>query len=267
MPLPFAGPFNLRPSVARSGDYLFLASNDALIDASLAVKAGTQLGIKSTDEFKKLSQRIPEQGNSFTFRSSKVADMIAQLQPDIPGVNPATNNFGQAQVLTNLFGARGTAGSYRVSANTDEGWLFTGNSGQNPATTFLLLPTMAVTGMIATVAIPGLVRSRQAANETAAVANLRTVAAAETMYSSSSHGNYADLRALIAAGLVDSRFNLPVSGYQISITASGRTYTATAIPTAPNSGRYGYFITTEGVVRYSKETPLAPSGLSGKPVQ
>jgi type II secretory pathway pseudopilin PulG len=120
---------------------------------------------------------------------------------------------------------------------------------------------------VATVAIPSLVRSRQAANETAAVANLRRIAEAEVKYSSSSRGNYADLPSLMATGLVDSRFSLPVSGYQISITASGRNYTATATPTSPNSGRYGYFITTEGVVRYSKETTLAPLGLSGKPVQ
>src|SRR5262249_54789827 len=58
-------PSGQRMSIARSGDYLFVASTDALIDASVAVKSGKRTGLKTSDEFRKLSQGLPDQGNSF----------------------------------------------------------------------------------------------------------------------------------------------------------------------------------------------------------
>ena len=69
-----------------------------------------------------------------------------------------------------------------------------------------LLIVVAIILIIATIAIPSLLRSRQAANESAAVANLRTINTAEVTYLSSSGGNYGDLTALVAAGLLDDTF-------------------------------------------------------------
>ena len=267
LPSPTPVPLNLRPSIARSGDYLFVASNDALIETALAVKSGTRAGLKSTDEFKKLSQGVQQQGNSLTFRSQRVADTIARLQTQLLAGNPATNDPAQAQLLTKLFGFAGTAGGYGVAANTDEGWLSTGNSGQNPATTFLLLPSLAVTGIIATIAIPSLLRSRQAANESSAVAILRTIATAEVTYLATSRGSYGDMRALVDAGLLDPRIKSPVSGYSFTIIVSGRNFTARANPVSPNDGRYGYFVTSDAVVRYSAAPAEAPPGQGGNPVQ
>ncbi len=126
---------------------------------------------------------------------------------------------------------------------------------------------MAVTLIIASVAIPSLLRSRQAANESSAVATLRTIARAEVVYASSSRGNYADIQTLVKAGLLDASFTSSVSGYQYTITVSGRNYTALATPLVPNNGRYGYFVSTDGLVRYSRIPTQAPPGLAGEPVQ
>jgi len=261
-----AGAVQQRISIARSGDYLFIASTDALIEAAVAVKAGRKAGLKSTDEFKKISQGMPEQGNSFTFRSQRIPQMIAGLQSQVLPSDPATNNPAQRQMLANLFGTPATAGTYQVTANTSEGWLSVGNSGQNPASTLFLLPTMAAALITGATAIPSLLRSRQAANEAAAVANLRTIATAQVTHLSTS-SNYGDMRALIQTGLLDSRFLSTVSGYEFVITVSGRRYTATATPTSPNSGRYGYSVTTDGVVRYSNVPGQAPAGQTGSPVR
>jgi hypothetical protein len=111
-----------------------------------------------------------------------------------------------------------------------------------------------------------LLRSRQAANDSAAIANLRTIATAEVTYFSS-HGNYGDMRALIQSGFLDSRFLSTLSAYDFTITVSGRRYTATATPASHNSGRYGYSVTTDGVVRYSSVPTQAPAGQAGSPVQ
>ena len=135
-----------------------------------------------------------------------------------------------------------------------------------------LLIVVAIILIIATIAIPSLLRSRQAANETSAVANLRTINTAEVTYLSSAGGNFGDINSLIAAGLIDSRFAGPLSGYSFTITAALSDYTATATPTSINSGRYGYYSTPDAVVRYATFTggtcsPCYPTGMSGQPVQ
>jgi hypothetical protein len=68
------------------------------------------------------------------------------------------------------------------------------------------------------------------------------------------------------AGLLDSRFASVIGGYQIWLTNWERNFTATATPVSPDTGRYGYFVTSDGVVRYSSVPALAPAGQAGQPV-
>jgi len=130
-----------------------------------------------------------------------------------------------------------------------------------------LLIVVAIILIIATIAIPSLLRSRQAANESAAVANLRTINTAQVTYLSSSGGNYGAITNLVTAGLLDSRFNGTVSGYNYTVASSGADYTANAEPASSNTGRYGYYSTPDGVVRYATTTTLAPTNQAGNPVQ
>ena len=260
-------PFKMRPSIAQSGGYFFLSSSDRLIEQALAAKAGTAPGLRSRDEYKMLSQGIPEQGNSFSFTSQKATAFLSQLLQTRMGMaSPAGFDGIQTQLLMGMFGASSSYGAYRVSANTDEGWLSVGNGGQNPAS-LAMLPFSMVPLMAATTAVPSMLRSRQAANESSAVASLRTIASAELTYATTSRGNYGSITALISAGLLDSRFASVVSGYQLGVIVSGRSYTATATPVSTDTGRYGYFATSDGVIRYSSVPALAPAGQAGKPVQ
>jgi prepilin-type N-terminal cleavage/methylation domain-containing protein len=137
-----------------------------------------------------------------------------------------------------------------------------------------LLIVVAIILIIATIAIPSLLRSRQAANESSAVANLRTINTAQVTYLSSAGGVYGGIADLVTAGLLDSRFSAPsiVSGYNFVITNSGSDYTAVATPTSTNSGRFGYFSIPDAVVRYQTQTsatcnPCFPANMSGAPVQ
>jgi len=140
-----------------------------------------------------------------------------------------------------------------------------------------LLIVVAIILIIATIAIPSLLRSRQAANESAAVSNLRTINTAEVTYLSSAGGAYGTLSDLVTAGLVDNRFSSgnPVSGYNFSVAAAGQDYTAWATPASPNSGRYAYFSLPDAVIKYQTSTGICgsptgdcyPAGMSGAPVQ
>ena len=130
-----------------------------------------------------------------------------------------------------------------------------------------LLIVVAIILIIATIAIPSLLRSRQAANESAAVASVRTITTAEVTYLSSSGGSFGDVAQLVSAGLLDTAFNTVRGGYQYSITTNGMDYTIWATPASTNNGRYAYYSIPDGVVRYSTQTTLAPANQAGNPVQ
>jgi prepilin-type N-terminal cleavage/methylation domain-containing protein len=129
-----------------------------------------------------------------------------------------------------------------------------------------LLIVVAIILIIATIAIPSLLRSRQAANESAAVATTRTITTAEVTYLSSSGGNYGTVAQLVSAGLLDTGFSGVKNGYNYSVTSTGTDYTIFAAPASTNNGRFAYYSTPDGVVRYSTVTTLAPANMSGSPV-
>jgi prepilin-type N-terminal cleavage/methylation domain-containing protein len=135
-----------------------------------------------------------------------------------------------------------------------------------------LLIVVAIILIIATIAIPSLLRSRQAAQESSAVAQLRTINTAEVSYISSNQGSYGDIPSLITQGLIDSRFSGSVSGYTFTLSASGPNYTANANPTSTSAGRFGYYSAPDAVIRYATYqggtcNPCYPNALSGAPVQ
>jgi len=135
-----------------------------------------------------------------------------------------------------------------------------------------LLIVVAIILIIATIAIPSLLRSRQSAQESAAVAQIRTINTAEITYLSSNQGSFGDAPSLITQGLLDSRFSGSVSGYNFAVTVSGTDYTASATPTSTNAGRFGYYSTPDAVIRFASVTsatctPCFPTGMSASPVQ
>jgi prepilin-type N-terminal cleavage/methylation domain-containing protein len=135
-----------------------------------------------------------------------------------------------------------------------------------------LLIVVAIILIIATIAIPSLLRSRQSAQESSAVAQIRTINTAEITYLSSNQGAYGSLPMLITQGLIDARFGGSVSGYNYDVQASSTDYTASATPTTANAGRFGYYSLPDAVIRYQTQTtaactPCYPGTLSGAPVQ
>ena len=131
---------------------------------------------------------------------------------------------------------------------------------------WISIAALPVILILATIALPSLLRSRQLANESAAVANLRTINVAELTYFSSA-GNYGSIRELMDAGLLDRSFAVTKTGYVFTIEVAERDYTVSASPTTPNTGRYGFTSTPDGVIRYSLTPTLAPPGQAGLPIQ
>ena len=144
-----------------------------------------------------------------------------------------------------------------------------------------LLIVVAIILIIAAIAIPNLLRSRMAANESSAVGSLRTINTAEVTYSTTYPTvGFATLAALggvapcttatsTSACLIDSTLsNTAVkSGYNFAVAnLTGApvivTYDATAVPTVVGqSGQRGFFTDQSGVIRYDP-TGAAPTNAS-----
>jgi type IV pilus assembly protein PilA len=68
-----------------------------------------------------------------------------------------------------------------------------------------LLIVVAIIGIIAAIAIPNLLKSQQAARETAAMTEVQTIGKSQVLYSvTKGHQKFGDLAALGAQGIIDS---------------------------------------------------------------
>ena len=133
-----------------------------------------------------------------------------------------------------------------------------------------LLIVVAIIGIIAAIAIPNLLKSRQAANEASAISSVRTVGTAQATYQSTKGlgKDFAtNLAALSNEGSVDSTLATGVkSGYSFSTAGTASTsvdpsyFNSNATP--QSTGTFGtgnrYFYSNETYVIY-QDTAAAPT--------
>ncbi len=140
----------------------------------------------------------------------------------------------------------------------------------NPSRGFSLIELLIVVTIIliiSTIAVPSLLRARQATNEAASAANMKSINIAQNAYVSTWHV-FATMSQLVDDGLLDTRFQGNLSGYQfaISVTNNQMDFTATATAVSTTTGRYDYYSSVDFVVRYTTLASRAPSGQAGLPV-
>lgn len=231
LPIPFIG--ELRPSAASSGGYLFVATTDGLINKALAVKSGQMAGLKTTDEFKHLSQGIPDEGNQFVFVSQRFAETMMQVQQQAisaqTGAQPAVTKW-----LQSIYASQ-PGFAYSVGVNTSEGSLTVGNSSQSSASTAALLPAVAVGGLLGAIAIPNFVKARTTSQQNACINNLRQLDAAEQQWA---------LENGKPATAVPTKADLLpyLSGHTWPVCPQGGTYTISAVNDKPTCSIPGHVL-------------------------
>jgi type IV pilus assembly protein PilA len=147
-----------------------------------------------------------------------------------------------------------------------------------------LLIVVAIILIIAAIAIPNLLRARIAANESSAVASVRTVNSAQILYNTAyaTAGFASSLTALAGttcgpptsggACLIDTALaNGSKSGYSFGVSnvtgTPASTYNIIAAPITPNQTGVRYFCSfADGVVRVSPTTAIATCSYTQTPL-
>jgi competence protein ComGC len=191
--IPVPIPVEVRPTLARLGDYLLLASSDTLVREIAAVKSGQKKGYKATEEFKKLSQGVPAEGNNFDLVTSALGGTFLQIQERsmaMQKLDPAALN-----TFHELFAQCTNNGSYSVGLNGPEGWEGIGN-GASQGAAALVVPAAAAAGLLAAVAIPNFVKARATSQQNACINNLRLIDSAKQQWALEQRKQSADTPAM-----------------------------------------------------------------------
>jgi hypothetical protein len=109
--------------------------------------------------------------------------------------------------------------------------------------------------------------TKSAANETAAIGALRSIASAQSLYSVTHNGEYGTFEQLVSGGNLDSRFKgeQPViGGYVLKMKASGQIYSVNADPqqavAAGSTGsRHFYLDSTDNNIHVNPQQPASAS--------
>jgi hypothetical protein len=231
LPLPLPLPLSLRPTVARSGDYLFIASTEAIIQEVLAVKGGQKPGLKSTPEFKRLAQGIPHQGVSFSYVGKSFGQLAIQLQKLMFQLT-ARNRPGQPSTewMTKLIRQEPQV-FFGVTSTTDEGRLTIGNGSQNPAV-MLVAPVVAIPALMAAIALPAFAKARETAQKTVCIANMKQIDSATEMWA-------LENKKTSGSPVAENDIKPFLKGQALPRCPAGGTYTIGPVGTKPRCSRHG----------------------------
>jgi type IV pilus assembly protein PilA len=125
-----------------------------------------------------------------------------------------------------------------------------------------LLIVLAIIILLASIAVPNLMKARRAANEASAVSSLKLIAGGQLVYRQT-QGQYTTLAFLNQESIIDNLLGSGVkSGYVFESspgTVPTDEYTATATPSVPSgiaaSGVRYFFVMQDHVLRYNMTGP------------
>jgi prepilin-type N-terminal cleavage/methylation domain-containing protein len=153
-----------------------------------------------------------------------------------------------------------------------------------------LLIVVAIIGIIAAIAVPGLLRARMSGNEASAIGSMRAINSAQAAFSSANSGGYSPTLAVLSLGCAGGQgFISPdlsddpstKSGYTVALASNGNAiagvtdctatagpvhpdYVATAQPLTTSTGSRSFGTMAAGAI-YFNNTQTAPTAADMAP--
>ena len=149
-----------------------------------------------------------------------------------------------------------------------------------------LLIVVAIIGIIAAIAVPGLLRARMSGNESSAIGSMRAINSAQAAFSSSNSGGYAptlDILVQPCSGGTQGFISQDLggasntkSGYTVTMAAAGAAiagvaacvagggavhpdYLATALPLSASTGGRSFATNAGGAIYFQTDITAAPA--------
>lgn len=191
-PLPL--PFPVQPMLARSGDYLWLASTGSLLTEARQVRSGNTPGLKTTAEFQRLSRGLPLRGNSFGFVSERFGSTLAGIQDTfMKQVVGGEGHAGAAEMTIlaqQLSLYTHVPASYVVGWFDGEGAQSVGQGTREPVGQIASAVLVAPTAMFAGMMLPALAKAKGKAQEINCMNNMKQILLGLIMYADDNDGTF-----------------------------------------------------------------------------
>ncbi len=177
-------PFQVRPTIARAGDYLWLTSSDRLFELMRKTKAGEAPGLKSTPEFQRLAKGLPTEGNSFSFVSQRFTETLMDVQKTAIAQQSGQHR-GEAfpiEPVQRLMGLAQKPAAFAVGWSDADGMQSVSQGTQEPSSVLVSSVVVAPTAVAAAMVLPALAKAKSRAQDVMCMNNLKQIALGLIMY-------------------------------------------------------------------------------------
>lgn len=173
MSLPIPLPMELQITLARAGEYLFVATAPKLVQEALAVRAGKMPGYKQAADFQAMQKFLPATGNSFSFVDRRFSQTVMEVQKQLLTAN-VNQPPQQVAILEKFFWGKPATFGFSVSSHQPTGWQTVTVGNQDTSTSVVAAPVAGV-AIGAAMILPALAKAKTKAQSIACQNNMKQI--------------------------------------------------------------------------------------------